>query len=78
MSLQSEHPPTQELNETPTTALVMEIEMYRASKATDDDFTITPMMERRILDAQCELARRFRKGWAATGNHPGGGVQVGS
>lgn len=72
MNLQSEHPPTKELIAMTTHEIVYEMEMYRAVQVAGDQLSITPPMKRRVIEAQCELARRFARGWVATGKRAGG------
>lgn len=72
MNLQAEHPPTKELIAMTTHEIVYEMEMYRAVQVAGDALQITPPMKRRVIEAQCELARRFARGWVATGKRAGG------
>lgn len=69
-----DHPPTKELTEMDTHELVFEIAMAKAyvTSGLDAMLALTIPMKDRIAQAERELARRFAKGWVATGERKGG------
>lgn len=72
MDIQQAHPPTVELAAFTTKELVFEIALYECSKS-DGDVTMKEngATESRLKDARSELARRYKRGWIATGERVG-------
>lgn len=69
---QSIHPPTVELAAFTTKELVFEILLYQSAKeAGDETMKVNSATDKRFEEAKAELARRYKRGWIATGKRVG-------